>query len=201
MVIRQIRIQFVFRCLAAMALLPVLAGCDRHAAELATLKSENERLKTELAKLRQGSDGAKEPGAAAGKPDLTLTLIELWTQRFEENEFRAQQRLAGKLMRVTGTLDEVASDRLSLHEPGQARNVRMTINLEKQYAARVQQGLGALEKGAMLTVQGKFSYDRMELSDATIVDKTSGAPMTTQQLQAFVQLGSGAPPPPPPKGQ
>ena len=198
MVISQTRFQFVFSFFAAFSLLWVLAGCDRNAAELATLKAEKERLKTELAKLQQG---AKEPGAAMGKPDLTLALNELWTQRFDDNGFRARQRLADKVMRVTGTLDEVASERISLHEPGQTQNVRMTVNLEKQYAARVQQGLGALEKGATLTVQGKFSYDRMELSDATILDKTSGAPMTTEQLQAFVQRGSDAQPPPPREGK
>jgi hypothetical protein len=198
MAIRQTPIHFVTWLIAAAALASFLQGCDRSAAELATLKVENERLRKEIVNLRQNANGAKEPGASAGKPDMILEINELWKQRFEDNEFRAKQRLSDKTLRVTGILDAISSDSMSIYGLGKSRNVRMGVALEKLYAAKVQDGIAALEKGVSVTVQGKFAYDRMELTDATIVDKASGNPMTAEQLQAFGQIGPDGTPPPAP---
>lgn len=185
------RNRFFARCGAVLAIAAAVAGCDRNAAEMAQLKADNEHLRTELANLRRKMAGGGDAEPATGKPDLTLPINDLWTQRFEDNEFRARQRLSDKALRVTGLLDGVSGETVSLYGVGKARNVRMNVNLERSYAANIQNGLAALEKGVTITVQGKFIYDRMELSDATIVNQTTGAPLTTDQLQAF---GQPAPP-------
>ena len=89
----------------------------------------------------------------------------------------------------------MSGESLTIYGVGKSRNVRMTVNLERSHAAKIQDGLAALEKGVTLTVQGKFGFDRMELLEATIVDNTSGTPMTTEQLQALGQIAPGDPPP------
>ncbi len=188
MVNRNFRFQSIFQYGATVALACMFAGCDPHANEMAALKVENEHLRTEIANLRRKASGAKDEEPVSGKPDLILGINELWTQRFEDNEFRAKQRLAGKTLRVTGVLDGISGDNLSLYGVGKARSARIGVNLEKSYAMKVQGGLAALEKGVTLTVQGKFAYDRMELNDSVVVDKASGAQLTSEQLQT-VGLG------------
>lgn len=195
MLIRTPRFQGLCRCVVMLGLTLVVGGCDQKAAEIAALKAENERLRSELANLRSEASGVKKPETASGKPDMILTFNELYSQRFDDNEFRARQRLSGKTLRVTGIADGVSGESLTIYGVGKSRNVRMTVNLEKSHAAKIQDGLAALEKGVTLTVQGKFGFDRMELLEASIVDNASGNPMTTEQLQALGQVAPGGVPP------
>lgn len=177
----------------------VVGGCDQKAGEIAALKAENDRLRNEIATLRGEPGGVKKPETVPGKPDMTLAFNDLYMQRFDDNEFRARQRLAGKTLRVTGIMDGMSGESLTIYGLGKSRNVHMTVILEKSYAPKIQNGLAALEKGVTLTVQGKFGFDRMELLDATIMDNASGIPMTTEQLQALGQVAPGdAPPSTPP---
>lgn len=180
--------QNIVRSVIALALAVAMSGCDRNAAQLTTLKEENKRLRTEIANLRRKVSGEKESEPTTGKPDMILGMNELWSQRFEGNEIRAKQVLADKLLRVTGVLDAVSDRSISIYGLGKARNVRVIVNFEKGYASRIQEGLAVLEQGATITVQGRFAYNRMELNDATIVDKYTGALVTAEQLQT-VGLG------------
>ena len=173
----------------------MLAGCGQNAAELAALKAENERLRAELANARRISGGEKEPVSASGSPDQILSINELWRQRFEDNDFRSKLRLTDKTLRVTGILDDISRESVSIYGVGKSR-IRVSVNLDKNYAARIQTGLASLEKGVTVTVQGKFAFDRMELNESTIVDAASGTPMTTEQLQAFGQIAPGDAPVP-----
>ena len=185
--------QIAFRVFVALSVGSIVTGCDRNAAELASLKADNERLRAELANLRRKGGGEKDSESAAGKPEQILDVNELWSQRFEEGGFRARQKLSDKALRVTGILDGVSQDSLSIYGVGVARN-SLTVSLDKNYAARIQTGLAALEKGVTITVQGKFLFDRYELKDAVVVDKVSGTPLTTKELQEFAPA---APPPAP----
>lgn len=187
--------KMVARGVVALSLASAVTGCDRNAAEHASLKADNERLRAEIANLRRKASGVKDPESAAGKPDQTLGVGELWTQRFEDNEFRARQRLSDKMLRITGILDGISGGNVLLDGVGKTRAVQISVNLEKGYAARIQDGLEALEKGVTITVQGKLLYDRMELNDATFVDKETGAVLNTEQLQALGTNGLPAPPP------
>lgn len=193
-----------FLGLTTLALVFAAGGCDRKAGELAALKADNEHLRAELAHLREQAEGGKKTEAAPGKPDMILNFNDLYRQRFDDNEFRARQRLSGKTLRVTGIMDGMSGESLTLYGVGKSRNVRMTVNLERSHAAKIQDGLAALEKGVTLTVEGKFGFDRMELLEAAIVDSTSGTPMTTEQLQSLGQVAPADPPasePPLPKTQ
>ena len=96
-------------------------------------------------------------------------------------------------------LDDISSENLGIYGVEKSRNVRVTAHLEKGYAAQIREGLGSLEEGMTITVQGKFLYDRMELEDATIVDKATGAVLTGDQLKAFGAVKSGEVVPPPGK--
>ena len=175
-----------------------LPGCNRNAAELASLKADNERLRTEIANLRRKVGGGSEGETTPGKADQVLGINDLWAQRFEDNGFRARQRLTDKTLRVTGVLDAISGESLSIYGVGNSRNAQMNVNLGKNYAARIQRGLAALEKGITITVQGKFMYDRMELNEAVIVDKATGVPLSEEQLEAFGQVGTDGKPVPPP---
>ena len=187
------RFQIAFRAFVALSAGALVTGCDRNAAELASLKTDNERLRAELANLRRKGGGEKDSESAAGKPEQILEVDELWSQRFEGG-FRARQRLSDKTLRVTGILDAISQDSLSIYGVGVSRNSQLTVTLEKNYAARIQTGLAALEKGATITVQGKFLFDRMELKEAMVVDKVSGVPLTTKDLQEFLPAGPVAAP-------
>lgn len=190
--------KMITRAVVALSLASAVTGCDRNAAELVSLKADNERLRAEIANLRRKASGAKDPESAAGKPDQILSVSDLWTQRFEDHEFRARQRLSDKTLRITGILDGISGGNVLLYGVGKSRNVQVSVNLEKGYAARIEDGLDALEKGVTITVQGKLLYDRMELNDATIVDKATGAVLNTEQLQAYGQVGPNGLPVPPP---
>lgn len=188
--------RFVVRIVVVLALASMLGGCNRNAAEFASLKADNERLRTEIANLRRKSSGASDSTATPGKPDGIFEIEDLWSQRFEDNSFRTRQRLADKTLRVTGQLDGVTSESVSISGLGKSRNAEVRANLDKSYAAHIQSGLGALENGVTITVQGKFIYDRMELNEAKIVDKATGTPLMTEQLESFGSVAPvGATPP------
>lgn len=171
-------------CVFFVAFAAFFTGCDPHSAEMAALKAENDRLRAELANLRGKSNGTIAE-LTGGKPDLILEFNDLWNQRFEDNEFRARQRLSDKVLRVTGILDGISGENLLLYGLGKPKNVRISVNLEKGYASKIKDGLAALERGVTLTVQGRFAYDRMELNDSMIVDKVSGAPQGTEEIQSI----------------
>lgn len=186
----------VIGCVAALIAALALSGCDQNAAEIEALKADNERLRTELALLRNRTNGVQETEMQAGKADLVLGINALWSQRFEDSsEFRAKQRLAGKTIRVTGVLDNLSANAVSLSGVGTvSRSVRMSANLDPAYAIRVQEGLAALEKGATVTMQGKFAYDRMGLDESVFVDKATGATLFDAELKALGEGGTSAPP-------
>lgn len=190
--------QFVFRGLVILSIAATLPACDRNAAALASLKADNERLRAEIANLRRKGSGGADADSTSGKPDHILGINELWSQRFEDNEFRSRQRLTDKVVRVTGILDNLSAEGLSIYGVGKSRNAQLSVILEKNFAAKIPDGLAALEKGITITVQGKFKYDRMELHEAAIVDKATGMPMSSEQLQAFGQVGPNGGPVPPP---
>ena len=184
----------VIGCAAACAVAVSLCACDRNAAELAALKADNEHLRAELAQLRSKAHGAKEAETDPAKADLILTINELWSQRFEDSEFRSKQRLSGKIIRVTGFVDNVTSGSVALYGTGKAsRSVRMSVNLNSGYAAKIQEGLAELGKGITITVQGKFAYDRMGLDDSAFVDKATGKSLSDKEMRVLGQSGSTSP--------
>ena len=184
-------IGFSAACVAAVS----LSGCDQHAAEIAILKADNEHLRAELAQLRSKANG-KDPEADNGKPDLTLSINDLWTQRFSDSVFRSKQRLSGKLIRVTGYLDNVSADSVALYGIGKSsRGVRMNVNLNGAYAAKIAEGLGELQKGTELTMQGKFAYERMVLDDSVFVNKETGKTLTDPEIRALAEAGPALPVP------
>lgn len=185
-------IGFAAACVAAAS----LCACDRHAAELAALKADNEHLKAELAQLRKAN--GKETETETGKPDLILSINDLWTQRFEDIAFRSKQRLSGKLIRVTGYVDNVGGSSVALYGIGKSsRGVRMSANLNGGYAAKIAEGLGELQKGIVVTMQGKFAYERMVLDDSVFVDKTTGKALSDAEIRVLGESGAALPAPTP----
>ena len=188
--------RLVLRCSAAAILLFALPGCERRTPEEAALKAENEKLKAKLAQPRGTPGGAKEAGSHPGKADLVLDINELWNQRFGDNDFRAKQRLSGKTIRVTGLFDGVSRETVSLY--GSAKislNVRLNAHLENTHASKLQDALASFEKGAAVTLQGKFAFDRMGLDDAIFVNKATGATLTPAEVLALANQGVGGPAP------
>jgi len=189
------------RALLAATLLLALPGCRRTEAEYQKLAGENAYLRTEIERLtqRQAAEKTQEKeGVSPGKPDLNVTLVDLWSQRFDDNEFRARQRLSGKLIRLTGAVDGVAADSISIAgESKRFGGVHMTVNLAAGYALRIRDGLAALERRSVVTVQGKFNYERMILTEAVFVDQAGGRTLYADDLLALsagIPLG-GAPRP------
>jgi hypothetical protein len=182
------------RALLAVALLVGASGCRRTEAEYQKLVEENTYLRNEVERLkRRGAEEKVEEkeGQLVGAPDLAATIVDLWSQRFDDNEFRARQRLSGKVIRLTGAVDAVSADAIGIAgESKRFGGVRMGVNLSAGYALRVAQGLAALERGALVTVQGKFNYERMILVDATFVDQVSGRTLYSDDL---LSLSAGVP--------
>ena len=181
------------RCFLAMTICG-FAACDRQTAEIQRLTDENTRLKTELERLRNPSEtgSSAAPGAT---PDFDLTMAELWTQRFEDSDTRARKRLADKLVRVTGRIESVRDDKVSITGTSRsAGSVRMSARLNSAYANRVEVGLASLEKGAAVTVQGRLDFDRMALNDAQFVDRTTGKALLSEDLAALSIDGGAATP-------
>jgi hypothetical protein len=181
---------------AAILALAALSGCGRSEAEYQKLLVENQQLKAELEKSSRlgGGKGAGEAGARADAPDLDLAINELLAQRFDDTEFRARNRLADKIIRVTGSVESVLATSVILYGTSKRfGTARLTINLNGPYAGRVKAGLVSLEKGAAVTVQGRFVYDRMWLNDAVFVDKATGRTLFSDELSALVPPPDAAP--------
>ncbi len=182
------------RVLLAVALSIALCGCRRTEAEYQKLVQENAYLRTEIERLnRRGVEEKAEEkgGAAVGDPDLAVTIVDLWSQRFDDNEFRSRQRLSGKTIRLTGAVDSVAADKVGLAgESKRFGNIHVGVNLASGYAIRIRDGLAALERGAIVTVQGKFNYERMILTEATFVHQVGGRILYADDLLA---LSAGVP--------
>lgn len=152
-----------------------MTACDRSAARVRKLEHENERLRAELRELKEGSParpdklGHSEP--APDRADLDVTIDELWAQRFEDNKFRAKQRLDGKRIRVTGAVSGVSAGSFSLL----GRNTRFgTVEMKVQMADRqspeLHRRMAELETGTEVTVEGNFLFDRMWLVEAAFVN-------------------------------
>lgn len=178
----------------AVALSIGFCGCRRTEAEYQKLVQENAYLKSEIERLnRRGVEEKAEEkgGASVGEPDLAATIVDLWSQRFDDNEFRSRQRLSGKTIRLTGAVDAVAADQVGLAGVSKRfGNVHVGVNLASGYALRIRDGLAALERGTTVTVQGKFNYERMILTESTFVDQVSGRTLYSDDLLA---LSAGTP--------
>lgn len=183
------------RTAIALTLLAAGSGCRRTEAEYQKLVSENAHLRGEIERLKRRGveDKAEEKdGPLVGKPDLAATIVDLWSQRFDEiNEYRARQRLSGKLIRLTGGVDGVDAESISLAgESKRFGNVRISVHLAPGYSVRIRDGLAALERGTVVTVQGRFNYERMILTDAMFVEQVSGRTLFSDDLLA---LAAGTP--------
>jgi hypothetical protein len=158
---------------AACLLMFSLSACDRSLARVRELEAENKRLKEAIEAMRAKLTGEaiREERAPSKAPDLKLSIDELWTQRFEDNRFRAKQRLDGKKIRISGQVDSVSSRSLTLFgKMTRFGNVSLMVQLDEQEAARVQDRLAQLESGAEVVVEGRFLFDRMWLVDAKFID-------------------------------
>ncbi len=179
--------------------LAVLPGCRRTEAEYQKLAAENEYLRGEVERLNKRDSSEKgDPKVTTPTgdgPDLTLTVVDLFSQRFDDNEFRAKQRLSNKVIRLSGGVDAVSGDGIMIGGTSKRfGSVRIGVNLTSGYALRIKEGLAALERGTIVTVQGKFLYDRMSLSDALFVDASTGRPLYSDDL---LSLAAGKPLPRP----
>jgi hypothetical protein len=196
--------------LLALLVCGTFSGCRRTEAEYQRLVAENAQLRSEIERLtRKGIEQKAEEkgGASVGEPDLAATIVDLWGQRFDDiNEFRARSRLSGKTIRVTGAAEVQSADSIAL--TGESKRfgvVRMTVNLSPGYATRIDKGLAALERGTLVTVQGKFSYERNILTEATFVEPAGGRILYTDDLLALsagvpiIRATRGAPATPAPK--
>ncbi len=174
-----------------------LSGCRRSEAEYQKLLVENEHLKAQLASLSAAASGTGQGSSQPGEPDLKLEIDELWAQRFDDNDYRAKQRLLKKTLRVTGLVENVTDSSITIYGRNkQFGSVRMNVNLDAAHALRIRNGLATLEKGVTITAQGNFLYDRMWLDNAFLVDKDSGKPLTTDDLGMISQArGTDSAPP------
>lgn len=177
------------RILLAAAVLSGATGCRRTEAEYQKLVQENAHLRSEIERLSRKTVEEKaeeKAGLVLGEPDLASTIVDIWSQRFDDNEFRSRQRLSDKIIRVTGAVDGVAADSISLAGASKRfGNVRMGVHLASGYALRIRDGLSALERGSTVTVQGRFNYERMILSEAMFVEQVSGRALYSDDLLAL----------------
>lgn len=167
------------------AVLPlILISCDRESAELTALREENERLKKAIEETRGTSATPTGEGAETlPASDLDLSLAELWSQRFEDNQFRARQRLDQKQMRLTGLVESVSERSVTIFGSGtRFGSVSVLVQLDDAYIKQIVEGLGALQKGAPVTVQGRFLFDKMWLESAVFVDRGTGKRLVSKDL-------------------
>jgi hypothetical protein len=166
-------------------LLLTLSGCDRGAARIQALEAENELLKADIESLRKKL-GEANTAVTAKDTNLDVSLKELWTQRFEDNQFRAKQRLDRKEIRVTGTVDGITGRSVTLIDTS-ARFGAITLlaQLDDDFLKQNFETLAALQKGIELTVQGRFLFDKMWLENAIFVDRKSGKPLTNKDLTSL----------------
>lgn len=183
-------LRLLSRTLLVLAL-AILPGCRRTEAEYQKLLEENLHLRGEVERLSRLESGEKPEAKKGDNPDLTLAVVDLWSQRFDDNEFRAKQRLSNKIVRLSGAVESVAADAVAIGGVSKRfGNVRIAANLTNGYAIRIREGLAALERGTKVTVQGKFLYDRMALSEALFVDTATGRTLYSDDLLA---LAAGKP--------
>jgi hypothetical protein len=176
------RIGYALLALGAAGL--ALTSCGRSEADYQKLLEENEELKAEIAKLTaaNATKGGADGTVPAQGADVDVNIDELWAERFDDNEFRSRQRLADKVIRVTGKVDSLSENSLTLLGTAtRFGNIRMRVNLKKDYAAHVGTELASLEVGSVVTVQGTFQFDRIWLTDAVFVDERSGEVLLGQK--------------------
>lgn len=173
-----------------------LASCGKSDAEYHRLLEENERLRMEIEQFKlKLSDKApdKATDVRSEKPDLDLNIIELWTQRFDDtNAYRAKQMLSDKVIRLTGLIQVVphnASEAGIVLTGASKRyqNMRLTVNFDSAYAAKVRDGMASLDPGMTITVQGKFLFERMGMTAAEFVDRATGKALTSDDLAALAR--------------
>lgn len=172
------------------------SACHRNSAELQALREENERLKKALLEAR-GETVTAEAGAKSTAPaeeaDLDLSISELWTQRFGDTHFRAKQRLDQKQVRVTGMVESVTDRTVTLFGTGtRVGSVSLLVQLDEPYLKDIGEGLLELEKGALVTVQGRFVFDKMWLQDAGFVDRKTGKRLLSKELMAAMNQPANA---------
>lgn len=162
----------------------LFSSCRPDADQIRALQDENARLKKALEEAR-GQVKTGLPSAPA-QADLNLTLKELWSQRFEDNQFRAKQRLDQKQLRVTGLLESVSDHSVTLFATGTPfGSVSLLAQLEDNYIKQISDGLANLEKGAQVTLQGRFLFDKMTLDGAVFVDRGTGKPLDSRELTSI----------------
>ena len=156
-------------------------SCDQNSAQLRSLQEENARLRKALEEARGVVSTDHSP--VRGKADLDLTLKELWSQRFEEIQFRAKQRLDQKQVRVTGQVDSVSERSVTLFTTGTSFGlVTLAAQFDESYVNQVREGLASLQKGTPLTVQGRFLFDKMSIDGAVFVDRSTGRQLDSHDL-------------------
>lgn len=162
----------------------VTAGCNRESAQLSALREENERLKRALEQARSSAPPLQAvDGGLAPKADLDLSIAELWSQRFEDTPFRAKQRLDQKLIRVTALVESVSDRNVTLSGTGtRFGSVNLLIQLDDAYIKQILDGLASLQKGAQVTVQGRFLFEKMWLDSAVFVDRKTGKLLLSKDL-------------------
>jgi hypothetical protein len=170
------------RSLAALLLCCVcFCSCDRNSAQIRSLEEENARLRKALEEARGGGATAHSP--VQGHADLDLTLKELWSQRFEDNQFRAKQRLDQKQVRVTGQLESVSDRSVTLFDTRTTfGSVTLLAQFDDAYIKEISEGLASLQKGMQLTVQGRFLFDKMSIDGAIFVDRATGKQLDSRDL-------------------
>jgi hypothetical protein len=165
-------------------LLATLAGCDRQSARIRALEAENEQLKQAL-KAEHGESHDQATPRADTTADLDLSLTELWTQRFEDNQFRAKQRLDQKQIRVTGMIQAVSERSVTLFDTGARLGaISLDAQIDGSFLRQNMDGLASLQKGAKVTLQGRFLFDKMRLENAVFVERASGKLLSSKDLVA-----------------
>ncbi len=147
------------------------------------LRDENVRLRAALEETRTTSPSFNKEAVAVPVSDLDFTIAELWSQRFEDNQFRARQRLDQKQLRVTGLVESVSERSVTLFGTGtRFGSVSVFVQLEEAYIKQIAEGLGSLKKGASVTVQGQFLFDKMWLEGAFFVDRETGKRLASKEV-------------------
>jgi hypothetical protein len=174
--------------LAIVFVATLLSACGRSEKEYQKLVEENARLKAQIERLT--GSGGKDPAMPSDTPELKLSMAELWQKRFEEDlDYRARKLLADKTIRMSGQVESVTDDSVSIYGSSKRfGTIRMTVQLVPGYAVRIRNGLALLEKGATVTVQGKFEYERMGIDDAVFVNPETGKALYSDNL-AVAQNG------------
>ena len=170
-----------------------MAGCDRE--KIHALEAENAELRAELAIEHKKHSGG-ENTSVAENVTLDLSLKDLWSQRFEDStEFRARQRLNQKEIRVTGLVQSVDEHSVTLFDTGARFGaVSLVAQVDDNFLTQNAEGLASLKKGATVTVQGRFAFDKMRLEGAVFVDRKSGKLLSSKDLISLSEVEGGEPP-------